>query len=210
MDNYQNTLEIYDKIADVYQAKFMDMDLYNDTYDLFCQLVEKPNAAILEIACGPGNITRYILSKRPDFQIKATDMAPNMVKLAQINNPTAVCEVMDCREIDQLTERFDAVICGFCMPYLSKEDCDKLIRDAANLLNEGGIFYCSAIEDDYEKSAYESSSDGKLRMFIYRHQADYLTEMLTKVHFKTPQLIRIPYPKGNGTTDTHLIIIAQK
>jgi hypothetical protein len=47
-------------------------------------------------------------------------------------------------------------------------------------------------------------------MFIYRHQADYLTEMLTKAHFKTPQLIRIPYPKGNGTTDTHLIIIAQK
>lgn len=210
MDNYQNTIAIYDQIAAAYQDKFMDLDLYNDTYDLFCQLVEKPNAAVLEVACGPGNITRYVLSKRPDFKIKATDMAPNMVKLAQTNNPSATCEVMDCRAIDQLTERFDAVICGFCMPYLSKDDCDKLIKDSANLLHGGGIFYGSVLEDDYEKSGYQSSSDGKLRMFIYRHQADYLMEMLTTHHFSTLHLIRKPYPKSDGSTDTHLIIIAQK
>lgn len=40
----------------------MDLDLYNDTYDAFCQAVYKPGARIFEIGCGPGNITRYVLA----------------------------------------------------------------------------------------------------------------------------------------------------
>jgi hypothetical protein len=35
----------------------MEMDLYNDTFDLFCNSIEKENADMLELAYGPGNIT---------------------------------------------------------------------------------------------------------------------------------------------------------
>ena len=67
----------------------MNLDIYNDTYDLFCDKIEKINPQVLEIGCGPGNITRYILSKRPDLKIYGIDIAPNMIKLAKENNPTA-------------------------------------------------------------------------------------------------------------------------
>ncbi|HKC68335.1 MAG TPA: class I SAM-dependent methyltransferase, partial [Bacteroidia bacterium] len=69
MDRYQNTFETWNKLAHNYQGKFMDFDLYDDTYNTFCQLLEKPNAKIFEIGCGPGNITRYLLTKHPDFKI---------------------------------------------------------------------------------------------------------------------------------------------
>ena len=63
MDKYRETFETWNKVAQLYEDKFMDLDLYNDTYDQFCELLLKKNASILEIGCGPGNITKYLLSK---------------------------------------------------------------------------------------------------------------------------------------------------
>lgn len=210
MDRYQQTIDTYNQLAAAYQDKFMDLDLYNDTYDKFCELIEKKKPKIFEIGCGPGNITRYLLKKRPDFKIDAIDMAPNMVQLAKENNPTADFKIMDCREIDQLTDRYDGIMCGFCMPYLSKEDCVKLISDASMLLNPGGIFYFSVIEDDYSKSDYETSSNGQYKVYVYYHQEDYLREALEQNDFEIIGLPRKSYPKPDGPTATHLIFITRK
>lgn len=209
MDSYEKVFETWAKMASLYEDKFMDMDLYNDTYDLFCTSVEKPAAKILEIGCGPGNITKYLLTKRPDFKIDAIDAADSMVALAKKNNPSANCLVMDARAINQLTKGYDAILCGFCMPYLSKEDCEKLIKDSAELLNENGTLYLSTIEGDYSQSTYETSSNGEFKLFVYYHETAYLQEMLTAHNFDELQLIRKHYPKGEQLT-THTIFIAKK
>lgn len=209
MDRYKTTFQTYDKVTEVYQDKFMDMDLYNDTYDVFCQLIEKTNPAIFEIGCGPGNITRYLSRQRPDFRLEAVDVAPNMIRLAKANNPTASFQVMDCREIDLLNQQFDGIICGFCMPYLSKEECSELIKNCAQLLPVGGIFYFSVIEDDYSKSGYESGSTGD-QVYVYYHEAPFLLDALEANHFEQKAVFRKAYSRADGTISTHLIVIAEK
>ncbi|MBK9337663.1 MAG: class I SAM-dependent methyltransferase [Lewinellaceae bacterium] len=204
------TIQAWDSVAELYQTNFMDLDLYNDTYDAFCRRIEKPGAKILELGCGPGNITRYLLRKRPDFDILATDAAPNMVKLARENNPAARCEVLDCREMDRLDGPFDGIVCGFCLPYLSKEEVTKLLHDCSNLLNDDGTLYFSAIEGDYNRSGYETSSDRKTTMYVYYHQEDYLLEGLQANGFAHIDVIRKPYTKGDGSASVHLIVAAQK
>jgi 2-polyprenyl-3-methyl-5-hydroxy-6-metoxy-1,4-benzoquinol methylase len=188
----------------------MYLDLYDDTYDKFCNLIIKQNARIFEIGCGPGNITKYLLSKRPGFYIEAIDAAPNMVKLAKENNPAANFTIMDCREISKLNERFDAIICGFCMPYLSREDCNKLISDCSFLLHNGGILYFSTIEGDYNNSGYETNSSGEFKMYVYYHEESYLQEELEKNNFKLEDLTRKYYTKSDGTPSTHMIFIGKK
>ena len=96
------------------------------------------------------------------------------------------------------------------MPYLSKEESIKLIKDSHSLLNDGGILYFSTIENDYEKSETQTSSDGQHTMFVFFHQADYLQEAITTCGFKTVHLLRIEYPKPNDVIDTHLIFIVRK
>jgi 2-polyprenyl-3-methyl-5-hydroxy-6-metoxy-1,4-benzoquinol methylase len=209
MDHYKYTFQTWDQLASQYQDKFMDLDLYNDTYDLFCEAVEIHNAKILDIGCGPGNITKYLLFKRPDFKIEGIDIAPNMIHLAKINNPTADFKIMDCREIDTYASTVDAIVCGFCMPYLSKTDCEKFINDCAALLTSGGILYFSTIEDAHTKSGYETSSDGKHSMFVYYHEEGYLQEALKQNGFLMIHKRRKHYPKGEHTA-THLIFIVQK
>jgi cyclopropane fatty-acyl-phospholipid synthase-like methyltransferase len=209
MDNYKHTFQTWDQLASQYQEKFMDLALYNDTYDLFCQEIETRNARVLEVGCGPGNITKYLLSKRPDLQIEAIDISPNMIKLAQANNPTADFKLMDCREIDTFTIPVDAIVCGFCMPYLSKEDTEKFIKDSAALLTKGGTLYFSTIEGSYARSGYETSSDGKHKMFVHYYEEAYLQEILKQNGFHLVHLERKQYPKKEEIT-THLIFIARK
>lgn len=199
----------WDNLAELYQDKFMDLDLYNDTYDTFCALIHTPKAKVFEIGCGPGNITKYLLAQRPDFMIDAIDMAPNMVKLAKLNNPSANFEVMDCQAIGQVTQRYEGIMCGFCMPYLSKAACAQLIKDAATLLQQGGIFYTSVIEGDYSQSGFERNSRNE-QMYVYYHQADYLQASLKAEGFEAIQLVRKSYAKSADTISTHLILIARK
>jgi 23S rRNA G2069 N7-methylase RlmK/C1962 C5-methylase RlmI len=53
-------------------------------------------------------------------------------------------------------------MCGFCLPYLSKEEAVKLIRDAAAILNPDGVFYISTMEDDYSKSDFKHQVQAKM------------------------------------------------
>ena len=103
--------------------------------------MKKENAKILELACGPGNISQYVLNKRPDFELFGIDLAPGMIKLAKQNNPTAKFKVMDVKKINSLNTRYDGIICGFCLPYFSKTETIQLIKDSSNLLAKGGILY---------------------------------------------------------------------
>ncbi len=57
-----------------------------------------------------------------------------MIELAQRNNPEANCIVMDSRDIVTLATKFDAIICGFCLPYLSSDDSTRLVENCGNLL----------------------------------------------------------------------------
>jgi len=210
MEHNKSSVEVFDKLAQIYQDKFMNFDLYNDTYDFFCELLYQNGARIFEIGCGPGNITRYLLNKRPDFKIEAIDLAPAMIKLASENIEDARFRVMDCREIDKLHEVYDAILCGFCMPYLTRSECIKLIRDSAKMLNTAGLFYFSMIEDCYENSRIETSSNGIYSTFVYRHELNYLQEALDDHGFETVEIFRKYYSKSNEVQATHLIGIARK
>jgi ubiquinone/menaquinone biosynthesis C-methylase UbiE len=207
----KESVEIYNKAAKNYQEKVMGIDLYNDTYDKFCALIDKKNPEILEVACGPGNVTKYLYSKRLDFKILGIDLAPSMIELAKINNPKADFKVMDCRNIEKLDKIFDAILCGFCMPYLSKQECNKMIADFSKLLKPEGVLYFSTMEDDYDKSGFETTSfSGQDRVYIYYHQADFLTECLISSGLNIIDFQRKECPEPDGTFFTDMIFIARK
>ena len=189
----------------------MDMNLYNDSYDKFCNLVVGKNAQVFEIACGPGNITRYLLSRRPDFKILGIDLSPGMVELAKVNIPTADFLLMDCRDISSINKKFDAIMCGFCLPYLSREESAKLIADASELLNPSGIIYLSTMEGDYDKSGFEKPSfSNQSKIFVHYHQANFLTKALADSGFTIIDIQRQEYPEQDGTITTDMIFLAQK
>jgi cyclopropane fatty-acyl-phospholipid synthase-like methyltransferase len=209
MNDYKETFATWNKIAQIYEDKFMNLDLYNQTYDLFCEAITAKNPTVLELGCGPGNITKYLLTKRPDFEIDAVDVAPNMIALAQQNNPTAQCKVMDVREIDCIQKEYDAIVCGFCIPYLSATDVSKLIADCHHLLMQNGVIYLSFVAGDYDQSDFQKGSSSD-RVYFYYHSLESVVQSFEKQGFSVDNLIAVKYPKNDNTEEIHTIIIARK
>lgn len=209
MDNYQETFNTWNKIANLYEDRFMDLTIYNESYDFFCNAITKENPSILEIGCGPGNITKYILKKRTDFKLDGIDVAPNMVELAKKNNPKAQFMVMDCREISSLTQKYDGIVCGFCLPYLSETDGAKFITDCSQLLNSSGVLYLSFVEGEKSKSGFQVGSSGD-RSFFYYYRLDELKQLLSMNGFHKTNLFKIDYERADGSREIHTVLIALK
>jgi ubiquinone/menaquinone biosynthesis C-methylase UbiE len=200
---------IFDKLATLYQERFMDVSLYSDSFHAFCNAILQHRASILEVACGPGNITRFLLDLRPDLMIHGTDLSPAMLELARQNNPTAVFSLLDCRNISELDRKFNAVLCGFAFPYLSKEEAIRFIHDASLQLLPDGILYISTMEDDHSKSDWQAGSTGDL-IFMHFHEAGYLKAALDIAGFTVFFEDRKSYPGAGESQVTDLILIARK
>lgn len=208
MKTDKELIETWNKIASLYEDTFMDLDIYNDTYSFFCNAINNDNAKLLEIGCGPGNITKYLLSKHSNFNIDGTDISINMIELAKKNNPQANFNVMDAKEINKITTKYDGVICGFCLPYLSESESDKLISDSYNLLVDNGIIYLSFVEGESSKSGIVSS--GGNNIYFYYHNLENLSTQLINNRFNILKTFKIKYAKSKEVSEVHVIIIAQK
>lgn len=209
MDKYQETFQTWDKVAALYEALFMDLELYEDSYIAFCEAINEDRATILEVGCGPGNITQRLLHHQPHYQITATDVAPSMVALAQKNNPTAHCKVLDARQLDTLKGPFDGIMVGFTIPYLSPLDVAALLANSSTLLAEKGILYLSFVLGDYQASGYITGSTGD-RTYFYYHELEFLKNGLQENHFQLLTVFKKNYTRANGQTEQHYILLAQK
>lgn len=177
--NTANTVAIFNENAELYQEQFMDVTLYADTLDQFCQQIKLKNAEILEVGSGPGNLTKYLKNKRPDFKILATDLSEKMLVLAKQNVANVTFKSLDLNDINSITIKFDGIVCGFCLPYLSEIELSDFICNASNLLTDIGIFYLSTMEDDPEKSGFKKSTSGNGgSIFINYYRLDYLAQLL--------------------------------
>ncbi|HVI43212.1 MAG TPA: class I SAM-dependent methyltransferase [Chitinophaga sp.] len=207
MDRSKDAASLFDKRAGEYEERYMDVSLYHDTFDFFCDHIPDENATVLEVACGPGNITQYLLSRRPGFRVLGIDLSPNMIRLAEKNNPQGIFEIMDARDIGKTAWQFNAVMCGFGLPYLSREEAVSLIADVAVLLKSRGVLYLSTMEGAYSQSGFQYSSSGE-QLYIYYHEAGYLTDALVANGFNIIHEQRKTYPGKDESIVTDLILIA--
>jgi ubiquinone/menaquinone biosynthesis C-methylase UbiE len=188
----------------------MDLKLYQEHLSLFSSLLPPQDAAVLDLACGPGNISCYLLRQKTNLKLTGLDLAPKMLELARKNNPGAEFLQMDFRQLLSLDKKFDGIVCGFGLPYLSREEAELFIRDAAKVLNPNGLFYLSTMEDDYEKSGLKTSaSDSSRQLYTYYHQADYLIRFLTVSGFVVLEMDRLENVADDGEVTIDLIIIAR-
>jgi cyclopropane fatty-acyl-phospholipid synthase-like methyltransferase len=200
------THSTWNKVAGLYAEKFMDLTIYNESYDVFSSLIRQPAARILDIGCGPGNCSRYLHRKNPGWTFHGVDVAPNMIRLYQENIPEAHVTVMDIRNIHELQSGYDGIIGGFCIPYLNAAESASLSSSVKQLLNPGGVFYLSFVEGDPNNSGLRTASTGDQTYFYY-HSLSAITAALQSAGFTLFQTSTVLYPQTPETFESHTILI---
>ncbi len=208
-DKTIEAVAVFNKLATLYAQKYMDVSGYSESLDKLGELLNASEGTILELGCGPGNITRFMLNRFPHLKITAIDLAPDMIAIAKSLNPEATYEVMDCREINKIDSKYDAILCGFCLPYLSRQEAIQLISDSAVKLNTTGVIYISTMEDHNSKSGYVSGSTGD-QLFMNYHECSYLIEALRNENFEVVYEKHLPLAADPENITKDLVLIAKK
>ena len=210
MDKSINAKDLFDHHAVQYEDKFMDVSDYSLSLHALLALISESTAKLLELGCGPGNITKFLLELQPNLQILGIDIAPNMVELALKNNPSAAFQIMDCKDILKLQRKFDVIVGGFCLPYLNEIECEELIRNSSRLLEMGGIIYLSTMESNENHSTgFQSSPNSDSTVMINYHEQVFLEKVLEDSGFKIEHFYRQENIDQNGELGFDLIFIAR-
>lgn len=209
MTHNQKAVAVFNKLAEVYAEKFMDVEPYRNALDFFCHCLPHGKESILDLACGPGNLSRYLLNKRPDFQLLGTDLAENMVLIARKNNPEAGFEVMDSKNLLLLKQSFDGIVCSFLLPYLSLTETEELLKAIYKKLKPQGVLYLGAIEGDYASSGFKKGSSGD-EIFMHYYEEATLQDKLNDLGFEVLTVEHIFYPMPDSSKESNLLLVARK
>ena len=211
MNTFEISIKRFDEFATEYAERFMNIDSYRIHFDKFCDLSENKQPKILELACGPGNVTKYIKQRFQNSEIIAIDLAPRMIDIAKKTVSGVDFRVMDVREINTLNIQFDSIMCSFCLPFLSKEDTSQLIFNCSNRLKQKGLLYISTMEGDESKAGFESTSfSGNSELYFNYHKQEDLEKNLVDNGFRIRYNIRQNYIDSDGNITIDLILIASK
>ena len=209
MNKYQINIETFDAVADQYWEKFNKFKLYEPSYDRFLSHLSDGEVSVLEVACGPGNVSRYLLNKNPAIILLGVDLAPQMIELAKLHNPQASYMVLDCRQIVSVGQSFDAIMCGFCLPYISWQDSKTLIQDMASLLNPNGWLCISLTKGNSLDEGFKGSKSSTHMTYVHYHPIDAVINAITESGLQFIDSQTVSHSHNDQQTDD-VFIMAKK
>lgn len=205
-DYYEETHQTWNELAQAYADKFMDLDLYDQTYHAFCDALLESKPHVLELGCGPGNISKHLVQLLPDMKLLATDVSQKMVDMAARLVPDIETKVLDCRDIGNLDKTFDGIVGGFVIPYLTPEDLEQFIIDSSKVLKHGGVFYLSFVDGD--EAGWVTGSTG-MRTYFAKHPFHQIENACAANELKILRRWDLKYETENKE-EFHTVVIFRK
>jgi cyclopropane fatty-acyl-phospholipid synthase-like methyltransferase len=208
-DISQVTVATFDRLADRYAEKYFYLDLYDRYLEWFANRIEKQGASVLDVACGPGNVSAYLAKHRPDLKLLGIDLAEGMVRQARLRVPSAEFRVEDCRRVDELGQVFDAAAFAFGLSYLTDKDTRRFFTALNASLADSGMLYLSTMTGEPGWSGFETSSSGDRVYLEYRTIADVVS-MVEQAGYRVEFQEVIASPANASKRTQDLILIARR
>jgi ubiquinone/menaquinone biosynthesis C-methylase UbiE len=143
------TRDTYDSIATSYSDKISS--LVSDTWvgnyekqllDRFLQLIEALNPKILDIGCGNGKDTAYLMAK--GATVVGIDYSSRMLQEAKRRVQNGVFHLMDMRNLEFPDNTFDGVWANGCIYHVPKVEFGQVLKEVMRVLKPLGIFSFNA------------------------------------------------------------------
>ena len=199
----------FDRLAERYAEKYFYLDMYDAYLSRFADRIEVHGARVLDVACGPGNVSAYLGKLRPDLDLVGIDLAEGMISQARLRVPSAKFCVKDCRHIGGLGQLFDASAFSFGLSYLTDDDAKQFFTSLNASLTDSAVLYLSTITSDSGWSGFETSSSGDRVYVEYRSVRDVVF-MVEQAGYEVEFSELIESPSNAPKTTQDLILVAKR
>ncbi len=209
MDTCRISVNTFDRLAETYARKYLALDTYDAYYREFCSHVPRQGATVLDVACGPGNVSAFLVRERPDLQVLGIDLAPNMVRLAQTHVPSASFLVHDCRHLADLGRVFDGIAYAFGLNYLNQEEAEQFFESLSKVLAPNGALYLSTMSGPTEHSGLQTSSSGD-QIYVHYRPRQEIDQLVQSAGLKIVFSDEIASPANASKPTIDVVLVAQR
>lgn len=212
MDNddvCKESVSTFSKLASRYAEKYFHLDLYDRYLDTFEKRIVPQGVSVLDVACGPGNVSAYLAKARPDLKLVGIDLAEGMILQARVRVPSAEFFVGDCREIGGFGCKFAAAAFAFGLSYLTDDDAARFFSSLNAALDTSAMLYLSTITGEASWSGFDANSDGD-RVYVKYRIKDEVVSMVERAGYTIVLSEVIASPPNASRSTQDLILIAQR
>lgn len=200
----EQTAKIYNEISDSYAAKFKKP---SDNIDDFLKLVKK-GGTVLDVGCGPGVDTNYIISK--GYSATGVDLSEKMIKIARKKNPRAIFKKSDMRKLDFKPNSFDGILASFSLIHIPKKDIKKTVSSFYKFLKPEGIIYIGIQEGKSQEIFLTEPLKPNEKVFLNIISAEEIEKVLTKTGFIILDKFSRPAENKEEFNFNKFVVIARK
>jgi len=179
---FNKKIRVFEQFAKEYSEEYGDVSLYKHLLKKFVSRLD-PDAKVLDLACGPGNMTEFIDKTGNDLQIECVDIAPAMIALVQKKLPHVICHLEDIKSFKIRKNYYDGIICSFGLPYFTQEEATLLFQDIENGLKKNGVAYFSTMQGNTEGFEPFEFANGN-ELYIICHTREFLDAAMGKAGFR--------------------------
>ena len=139
--------------------RFGDVSKYTAALEKFISHAPA-NCAVLDVGCGPANLSKWIVQHVPQAQITGIDISENMLSIAKEEIPHGNFLLLDQEEILSLDQTFTHLILGFNLPYLQQDKLQIFLSHCAQLLTPHAHLFLATMVDNETKTELVTNSKG--------------------------------------------------
>ena len=172
-DNLKETIQTYDKIANLY-ADYKFPKLLQFQLNKFISLLI--GKKILDAGCGPGRDLLYF--KEEGLDVTGIDISKGMLRECRRRTNIMGLE-MDMRKMTFPENIFDGIWCMASFSDIPKEDSSKVIDEFYRILKRGGAIYLAVKEGEGVEVVKKEKYNNLPRVYVY-YKLNELENLLKK------------------------------
>jgi ubiquinone/menaquinone biosynthesis C-methylase UbiE len=201
MDKTLKTINGYNHCAAEFAAQHFNLGAYEQYVRDFAVLLP-PQARILDLGCGPGNIACYLYRHSPDYRITGIDLSTQMLSLARQNLPQARLIHNDLRLLE-LPDQFDALVLSFSIIHLYGPETVTLLQKSIKWLVPGGYLYLNFMTGG--TAGFAKTSFSEVELYFNYYDAGQLVTLLTDIGYQIVSQKSCPQPGHQSIGEVFII-----
>lgn len=198
----------FDKHASNYADKYFDLRDYHSYYDMLLQHLPATACRVLDLACGPGNVTAYLSQQRPALSFDCVDRSAAMLAHVQRRLPYAKPILADCRDLSQLSPGYDAAAFCFGLSYFDDADASLVLQQLCAVLKPGAILLLSTVAGDAANNGVQTNAAGDSVISFFRSQAE-INHLLASAGFDLLLSETVASPANASQISQDLVLLAR-
>jgi ubiquinone/menaquinone biosynthesis C-methylase UbiE len=199
----ENIIEFYSNYSEQYDEKIGTLSQYNQSYiDFVNKAVYKRN--LLDIACGPANVSMFIKSLLTDIDITCVDLSEKMLEIAKSKLKVGTFYKSDMLNIQIPPLQYDLIVCAFGLPYINSSQVNQFVSQLYKFTHSESIVYVSCMQG--ETSGFETMSfaNGE-EAFVNQHSKHSIEQSFINSGYTLIGYQEQDYLEHNGTITIDMI-----